>query len=231
MLLDQKNQHPWEISTQEAVRLQEALRTKVVVQPLPQENISTIAGVDASFGKDVIHAAAVLLDFATQVSIEQATVQLPLTFPYVPGLLSFREAPAVLEALGRLHKQPDVLLVDGHGVAHPRRFGLACHLGVWLDIASIGCAKSILVGEHAPLGEEAGSSAELIADEEVVGLAVRTRQHVKPVYISIGHRVDLDSARRILLSCTRGYRLPEPSRLAHKVAIQASRDSDLSGSA
>lgn len=126
-----------------------------------------------------------------------------------------------METLENLSAQPDVIIVDGHGVAHPRRFGLACHLGVLLNIPSIGCAKSILVGEHAPLGDLVGSTAKLLADGECVGLVVRTRQHVKPVYISIGHRVDLDSARRIVLSCTRGYRLPEPSRLAHQMAAQA----------
>jgi len=221
MPLDLKNQHPWDISTQEAVQLQETLHAKVVVQPLPEEEITSLAGVDASFGGQVIYAAAVLLDYPTQEPLEQVTVQSALTFPYKPGLLSFREAPAVLQALGQLHTQPDVLIVDGHGAAHPRRFGLACHLGVLLDIPTIGCAKSILVGEHAPLGEVVGSTAELLEDDEAIGLAVRTRLNVKPVYVSIGHRIDLDSARRIVLACTRGCRLPEPSRLAHKMAAQA----------
>jgi deoxyribonuclease V len=226
MPLDLKNLHPWDISPHEARQLQETLRGQVYMQPLPQEKITTIAGVDASFGKEVIYAAAVLLDYPSLELVEQVTAQLPLSFPYVPGLLSFREAPAVLAALERLPAQPDVLLVDGHGYAHPRRFGLACHLGVWLDIPTIGCAKSILAGGHDPLGETVGSTAELLEGEEVIGLAVRTRQNVKPMYISIGHRVDLDSARRMVLSCTLGYRLPEPSRLAHKLATQVRQEDD-----
>ena len=221
MPLDLKNQHPWDISTQEAVQIQETLRGKVIVQPLPDEKITSLAGVDASFGSQVIYAAAVLLDYPTQEPLEQVTVQSALTFPYKPGLLSFREAPAVLQALGQLHTQPDVLIVDGHGAAHPRRFGLACHLGVLLDIPTIGCAKSILVGEHAPLGEVVGSTGELFEDDEAIGLAVRTRLNAKPVYVSIGHRVDLDSVRRIVLACTRGCRLPEPIRQAHQLAAQA----------
>ena len=174
-------------------------------------------------GDEGTFAAAIVLDFSTLEPIEQATAQLPLSFPYIPGLLSFREAPAVLEALGKLSTLPDVLFVDGHGVAHPRRFGMACHLGIMLNIPTIGCGKSILIGEHASLGETTGSTAELMADGECVGLVVRSRQHVKPVYVSVGHRVDLDSARRIVLSCTRGYRLPEPSRLAHQLAARNDR--------
>lgn len=227
MQLNLKNQHHWEVSPQEARQIQETLRTQVSVQPLPEKTVSHVAGVDASFGKDVIYTAAVLLDFPTLEPIEQVTTQLPLTFPYVAGLLSFREAPAMLEALGQLPMPPDVLIVDGHGYAHPRRFGLACHLGVLLDIPSIGCAKSILVGEHGHLGEVVGSTAELLEDSEVIGLAIRTRINTKPVYVSIGHRVDLDSARQIVLSCARGYRLPEPARLAHILATQSRRDSDL----
>ena len=223
MPLDKRNQHPWDISILEAVRLQDALRAKVVVQQLPVDKISHVAGVDASYGDERIFAAAIVLDYSTLEPIEKATAQLPLSFPYIPGLLSFREAPAVLEALGKLSTLPDVLFVDGHGVAHPRRFGMACHLGIMLNIPTIGCGKSILIGEHAPLGETTGSTAELMADGECVGLVVRSRQHVKPVYVSVGHRVDLDSARRIVLSCTRGYRLPEPSRLAHQLAARNDR--------
>ena len=223
MPLDKRNQHPWDISILEAVRLQDALRAKVVVQQLPVDKISHVAGVDASYGDERIFAAAIVLDYSTLEPIEKATAQLPLSFPYIPGLLSFREAPAVLEALGKLSTLPDVLFVDGHGVAHPRRFGMACHLGIMLNIPTIGCGKSILIGEHASLGETTGSTAELMADGECVGLVVRSRQHVKPVYVSVGHRVDLDSARRIVLSCTRGYRLPEPSRLAHQLAARNDR--------
>jgi deoxyribonuclease V len=226
MPLNPNNQHPWDVTPQEARQLQEILRGQVVVQPLEAEKINAIAGVDASFGKEMVYAAAVLLAYPSLELVEQVAAQLPLSFPYIPGLLSFREAPAVLQVLGELHTQPEVLLVDGHGVAHPRRFGLACHLGIWLDIPTIGCAKSILMGKHVSLGEQAGSTAELLADGEVIGLAVRTRQNTKPVYVSVGHLVDLDSAQRIVLSCARGYRLPEPARLAHKLAAQVKKVGD-----
>ncbi len=220
MPLDIKYQHAWEISPLEARQLQETLRVQIRVEPLLEGQITRIGGVDASFGPESIYAAAVVLDYATQELIERTTAQLPLSFPYIPGLLSFREAPAVLEALGKLSSLPDVLIVDGHGYAHPRRFGLACHLGILLDLPTIGCAKSVLVGEHSALGEITGSSTELQEDGETIGLALRTRKKVKPVYVSIGHKVDLDSARRILLACTRGYRLPEPTRLAHQLATR-----------
>jgi len=145
---------------------------------------------------------------------------MPATLPYVPGLLSFREAPAILGALSRLNSLPDVLLVDGHGLAHPRRFGLACHLGVLLDMPTIGCAKSILIGEVGPLNGSAGSITILRIEGEELGLAIRTRPGVKPVYVSVGHRADLDSATRILLASCRGYRIPEPIRYAHRLASQ-----------
>lgn len=156
-----------------------------------------------------------VLDYRTLDKVEQASVERPLDFPYIPGLLSFREAPAYLEVLARLNTVPDVLIIDGHGLAHPRRFGIACHLGVLLDLPTIGCAKSILVGEVAPLDKPKGSTAEIKKNDEVLGLALRTRENVKPVYISVGHRVDLPSAIRITLASGKGYRLPEPARQAH----------------
>jgi deoxyribonuclease V len=147
-------------------------------------------------------------------------------FPYVPGLLSFRETPAILAALEQLfaaprgepYRLPDVLIVDGHGLAHPRRFGIACHIGVLLDIPTIGCAKSVLVGEVGELGEEAGCVADLVFGEEIIGAAVRTRKGVKPVYVSVGHKIDLESAISLVLACCQGRRLPEPTRQAHILA-------------
>jgi len=139
-------------------------------------------------------------------------------FPYVPGLLSFREAPLVLGALECLTITPDLLLADGQGVAHPRRFGLACHLGLLADLPAIGCAKSVLRGRHGPLGTERGSWATLEDEGEVVGAALRTRDAVSPIYVSVGHKVDLPSALRWALSCCAGYRMPEPTRLAHQAA-------------
>jgi deoxyribonuclease V len=146
-----------------------------------------------------------------------------VTFPYVPGLLSFREAPVVLEACERLQLSPDLFIVDGQGIAHPRRLGLASHLGLCFDRPTIGCAKSILVGRHAPVGPEVGDAAEMVDRGEVVGLALRTKSGVKPVYVSIGSGIDLSSAATWVLRCSRGYRLPEPQRQAHLAASRESR--------
>lgn len=180
-----------------------------------------MVGVDVSHQQGTLCSAAAVLDYPHLNPIEQTVVYAPITFPYIPGLLSFREAPVILAALERLSKLPDVLIVDGHGQAHPRRFGLACHLGVWLDLPTIGCAKSILVGDIAKLGTEAGRTAQLTLGSEVLGIALRTRTNVKPVYLSVGHRMDLKCAAEIILACTRGYRLPEPIRQAHILAKSA----------
>jgi deoxyribonuclease V len=206
---------PWDLTPREAIQLQQELRAQIRIQPLFDEDICTIGGVDASFGKQKIYAAAVVLDYHSLEKVDQASAERPLTFPYIPGLLSFRETPACLEALARLNALPDVLLVDGHGLAHPRRFGIACHLGILLDLPAIGCAKSILVGKAGSLDKLRGSTAEIKLDGEVLGLALRTRDDVKPVYISVGHQVDLPSAARIALVSGKGYRLPEPARQAH----------------
>jgi deoxyribonuclease V len=150
--------------------------------------------------------------------VEIARAEVPTTFPYVPGLLSFRETPAVLAAYERLSTRPDMVIVDGQGYAHRRRFGIACHLGVLLDVPSIGSAKSLLVGRHGPLGEERGATTQLIDRHEVVGMVVRTRQKVNPLYVSIGHRIDLPTAVEYVLACCTRYRLPEPQRQAHMAA-------------
>jgi deoxyribonuclease V len=214
------HQHAWDLSPEEAQQVQQSLRGEVRVEPLGLDQVRRVAGIDAGFGEDRVYAAAVLLDFPGLRVVEQAVAAAPLLFPYIPGLLSFREAPAMLAALAQLNQLPDVLMVDGHGLAHPRRFGIACHLGVLLDLPAIGCAKSILVGRAGPLDEAVGSTAGLAAGGELLGQAIRTRQNVKPVYISVGHRVDLPSAVRIALACARGYRLPEPTRLAHNLVTQ-----------
>jgi deoxyribonuclease V len=209
--------HRWDLTPEEARAVQVALRDQVRVEPLPVDQVKAVAGIDASFGEGKVFAGAVLLDFPGLEILVQAVTRSPVTFPYIPGLLSFREAPASLEAVARLNPQPDVLIIDGHGYAHPRRFGIACHLGVLSELPSIGCAKSILVGQAGDLGEEAGSTVELRAGDEILGLAVRTRAGAKPVYVSAGHKVNLDSAIELVLACTRGYRLPEPARLAHRL--------------
>ncbi|MFC1997674.1 deoxyribonuclease V [Chloroflexota bacterium] len=219
------HKHGWNLNPKEAIQVQEELRSQVVFASLPLDHLRLIAGVDVGLPRatrlansPVARAAIAVLDYNTMALLDQATAEIPVPFPYVPGLLSFREMPAILAALERLKMQPDVFLVDGHGYAHPRRFGLACHLGVWLDKPAIGCGKSILVGEQAPLENSRGSVASLQDGDETIGAAVRTRDGVKPVYVSVGHRTDLDSAIRIVLNCGRGVRLTEPVRLAHHLA-------------
>ena len=162
-------------------------------------------------------AAVVVWDVQACRVVEQRVVRRKLRFPYVPGLLSFREAPAIVASLRRLESDPDVFLFDGQGLAHPRRFGLACHVGVLIDRPSLGCAKSLLVGTPAPLGAARGSVAPLTDRGERVGLALRTRENVKPVYVSIGHRLSLDVAVEAVLACCTQYRLPEPTRLADQL--------------
>lgn len=226
------HQHTWDLSLAEARRLQERLREHVLVEPLSLDGIRSVAGVDASYRKPQageggwVRAAVVEMDYPDLHIRAQAVGKTPMSFPYVPGLLSFRESPAILAALEQLLARkgqgnralPDVLIFDGQGLAHPRRFGIACHIGVLLDIPTIGCAKSILVGEVGELGEDAGSVSNLVFAGEIIGAAVRTRKNVKPVYVSVGHKVDLESAVRLVLGCCRGHRLPEPARLAHTLA-------------
>jgi deoxyribonuclease V len=182
-----------------------------------------VAGVDAAFSPDGKHciAAAVLWDIQRQEPLEQHTASRTVAFPYIPGLLSFREAPAVIAALRKLHIQPDALMFDGHGLAHPRRFGIACHVGVICDLPSIGCAKSRLCGTYTEPGESRGSKTPLEDDGKVIGVVLRTRDKVKPVFVSIGHKIDLAAAEDIVLTCAPRYRLPEPTRLADRLVANA----------
>ena len=179
-----------------------------------------IAGTDIS-GEDkdgYAVGAVVVVSYPDLEVAEVARSMVRPEFPYVPGLLSFRETPVLIAALERLYLKPDILMVDGHGLAHPRRFGIACHLGLLLDVPTIGCAKSILTGRYQELAPEAASRADLVDRGDVIGAAVRTRRSVSPVYISIGNRVDLESAVKWTLACCKGYRIPEPTRLAHQAA-------------
>lgn len=182
-----------------------------------------VAGLDAAFpkgGRESV-AAAVAWSVRERRVLEERVVRRPLTFPYVPGLLSFREAPAVLAALGELERPVDALLCDGHGLAHPRRFGLACHLGVLTGIPAVGCAKSLLVGDHADIGPARGSRTSLRHRGARVGTVLRTRDGVRPVFVSIGHRVDLPAAEALVLECAIGFRLPEPIRRADRLVSRA----------
>ena len=210
--------HGWEMSTAEARDLQAQLASRVL-----KEGGSTapglVAGVDISVERDgTARAAVVVLTFPEMTLVETRTAEGRPGFPYVPGLLTFREAPLILAACEELSLSPDLILVDGQGIAHPRRLGIASHLGLLLDTPTIGCAKSRLVGIHEKPGEEAGSYAELTDDGEVIGAVLRTKTRTRPVYVSIGHKIDLKTAVCRVLECCRGYRLPEPTRLAHFAA-------------
>jgi len=207
------------VTPAEAVAIQQALRARVeTTDRLPQ--IRHVAGVDVGFedGGRVTRAAVAVLAYPDLQPVDRALARLPTRFPYVPGLLSFRELPAVLAAIEALAVRPDVYLCDGQGLAHPRRFGIACHLGVLIDAPSIGVAKTRLIGSHAEPPPEKGGWTPLQDGDEVIGAVLRTRTGVKPVYVSIGHRVSLATAIRLVLACTRGYRLPETTRQAHRLA-------------
>jgi deoxyribonuclease V len=211
--------HPWDLTIEEARALQRQLARQVVARTTfePAE-VRWVAGVDVSLQKDTALAAVVVLSYPHLKPVDYALGQAPLTFPYVPGLLTFREGPSVLKALEKLAVWPDLLIFDGHGVAHPRRAGLAAHMGVILDHPSVGCAKSRLVGSHEEPGDAAGDWVALHDGDEIIGAVVRSRTRVKPLYVSVGHRVDLPTAIDFVLGCTQGYRLPETTRYAHRVA-------------
>ncbi|GAB4534777.1 MAG: deoxyribonuclease V [Anaerolineae bacterium] len=209
--------HPWDISPQEAFELQSELAMRVERQ-LRLGPLRYVAGIDVSVRDEVAYAAVVVLDFSSLSPVDYTVATRPVTFPYVPGLLAFREGPVVLDALERVGTLPDLLIFDGQGVAHPRRLGIASHIGVLVDMPSIGCAKSRLCGRHDEPGDEPGDYTFLVDRGEVIGVALRTRKGVKPVYVSIGHRVDLTTSIDYVLACCRGYRLPETTRWAHRVA-------------
>lgn len=211
--------HPWDVTPQEAVAIQERMRHRVVTHD-ELGPVYRVTGIDIGFekGDGITRAAVVTLGFPDLQTQEQALVRRPTIFPYVPGLLSFREAAAALEALARLEIRPDLLLCDGQGFAHPRRFGLACHIGLLTGIPSIGVAKSRLIGRHDPVPESRGSWRPLRDGQEVVGAVLRTRSGVRPVYVSVGHRISLETAIEYVLRCTPRYRLPETTRRAHRLA-------------
>lgn len=211
--------HPWDVTPAQARAIQLEGRACVIAEDR-LGGVARVAGIDVGFEQDgaISRAAVVVLDLSSLRLVESAVARLPTRFPYVPGLLSFREIPVVLEALGRLSASPDLLLCDGQGYAHPRRFGLACHLGVITGLPSIGVAKSRLIGTHGPLPEAKGAWVPLRDGEETIGAVLRTRDRVAPLYVSIGHRVSLPTAIHWVLACTTRYRLPETTRQAHRLA-------------
>jgi deoxyribonuclease V len=211
--------HEWSLTPSQAVDLQRRLATQVVdTQPLPLAEVRSVAGVDVSVKDNRSQAAVAVLSFPALKVIETVTAQLETPFPYIPGLLSFREAPVLLKALAMLKHTADVFLFDGMGKIHPRRFGIACHLGLWLNKPSIGCGKTPYIGSYVEPPHGRGSYADLCDKDEVIGSVLRTRSAVKPIYVSVGHLIDLESARHIVMACTTRYRLPEPIRQAHQAA-------------
>ena len=211
--------HSWQVSPAQALDIQRRLAAQVS----RSSEVTTprfIAGVDISAQKaqGVATGAVVVLNYPELRVVETKVINGKLDFPYVPGLLSFRESPLILAACQGLSLTPDLILVDGQGVAHPRRMGLACHLGLFLNTPTIGCAKSLLCGKYEVPGVEPGSYAEVVDRGETIGVALRTKLRQKPLYVSIGHKVDLQAAIYWVLECCRGYRLPEPTRLAHLAA-------------
>jgi deoxyribonuclease V len=217
--------HRWNLSPAEAIALQEKLAGRVVrVDQLGA--VRHVCGIDVDFDRDgrVACAAVAVLGFPGLELRDYALARIKTSFPYIPGLLSFREAPAVLAALRRVSIKPDLLLCDGQGIAHPRRFGLASHIGLAAGIPSIGVAKTRLVGEHRAPAERRGAWAPLTKDGECIGAVLRTRSGVKPVYVSIGHRVSLETAIEYVMACTSHYRLPETTRWAHRLAGASERE-------
>ncbi|HEY0721423.1 MAG TPA: deoxyribonuclease V [Gammaproteobacteria bacterium] len=213
------HEHRWDITPKEAVALQR--RMCALVERCDRlGEVHLVAGVDVGYeaNNTITRAAVAVLRFPELTVESYAIARLPTTFPYVPGLLSFREIPAVLQALEQLPRLPDLLLCDGQGIAHPRRFGIAAHLGVLTDLPAIGVAKSRLIGAHGELPQEKGRWVPLCDHEEVVGAVVRSRNGVSPLYVSLGHRVSLATAIHYVLACTTRYRLPETTRWAHRLA-------------
>ncbi len=209
--------HPWDVGTEEALAIQRRLRPLVRQESsLALDDIRTVAGIDVSYG-EVGRAAVVVLSFPALEVLEEVAIEGAARFPYVPGLLSFREGPLALSALERVQTHPDVLMFDGQGYAHPRRLGLASHLGVYLDMPSIGVAKSRLVGTYAEPGPNIGDCSPLVHRGETVGMALRTKPRTNPLFVSAGHKLDLETAVAVVLRSLRGYRLPEPTRLADKL--------------
>jgi deoxyribonuclease V len=212
--------HSWDLSPSQAIALQNELRREVVCKPLDVDAVKLVAGVDVSVKDNRSNAAVVVVTFPDFEPVEIVTAEHATPFPYIPGLLSFREGPVLQEAFEKLQAEPDVFLFDGMGIAHPRRVGIASHMGLWLRRPTIGCGKTLLCGRYQDLGEEKGSCAPLIDKGESIGVALRTRTAKNPMFISPGHLADIATAAEMVLRCSPKYRLPEPIRLAHNAAGQ-----------
>lgn len=213
-----RNLHPWDLSPDEAAQIQKELRARLVLT-WDERHVATIGGVDISITAESARAAIVVIRFPDLKPLEAVTADAPLVFPYIPGLLAFREGPAVLAAWEKLHSKADLLMFDGQGIAHPRGIGIASQMGLWLERPTIGVAKSRLYGRHEEVGPKRGDHADLRdQNRNVIGTVLRLREKTNPLYVSPGHLIDVKHATEFVLACSAGYRLPEPTRWAHKVA-------------
>jgi deoxyribonuclease V len=226
--INERFMHTWSVTPEEAIAIQNELRPCVVAEN-QLGPVTTVAGVDVGFpDRHTARAAVVVLSFPELTPVDYTVAEVPVAFPYIPGLLAFREVPAVLAAVEKLQVAPDLFIFDAQGLAHPRRMGLATHAGLLLGWPSVGCAKSRLVGTYVEPGLERGDTSPLLDGTEQIGTIVRTRAGVKPVFVSIGHKTDLDTAVRFVLDCAPRYRLPETTRYAHRVAGGEKIDLDAS---
>lgn len=210
--------HSWDVAYQEAVSIQNTLKKELILRDgVKIAPVNVIAGADISYsrGSDLFFAAVVLLSYPDMQPIEEAHAVERVSFPYIPGLLSFREGPVLLKAFENLQQAPDLVMFDGQGIAHPRGIGLAAHMGLFLDIPAIGCAKSRLCGEHREPGSFPGDHEDLLYQGQVIGAVLRTKARVHPVFVSPGHLISLERSREVTMKCCRGYHLPEPIRQAH----------------
>ncbi len=223
--IEQSGISKWNVSPADAINIQKNLASQVKICPLPHRTQWVVAA-DVSFSKnsDKLFAAVVLCHLPDLTVHERLAASARITFPYIPGLLSFRETPLIIELCQRLKQKPEIILCDGQGIAHTRRFGLACHIGLILNLPSIGCAKTKLVGEHKEVGPRKGQYQSLYYRKERVGVALRTRTGVKPIYVSPGHLADIPSSVRLVLRCCNSYRIPEPIRQAHLLANRVRTD-------
>jgi deoxyribonuclease V len=217
-----KNEHPWDIAPYEAQQLQKDLQAHVHEVEGPAE-LRTIAGVEIGHSRfsDVLTVAVAVVSYPEMTLIEEVCVEYQTKFPYIPGLLSFREAPAILKALERLKTQPDLLMIDGPGIAHPHGLGIASHLGVLLDLPTIGCSRSSLVGSYVEPEVSAGSQTSLVWQGEIIGTVYRSKNRVAPLFVSVGHKITRARANELVIECCQGYRLPEPTRHAYAALTSA----------
>jgi len=208
--------HSWNVCPREAVKIQEELRKKLLLRP-PRIPFKRIAAGDVSYSRsdEMTYGTFLFFTYPDLILVESGSAEGHATFPYIPGLLTFREGPVLLEAFSKLRTRPDLILIDGQGIAHPRSMGIASHLGLLLDLPSVGCAKSRLIGAHRDLSMGRGSSVPLVEGNRTVGMVLRTRDGIKPVFVSPGHKMDIKNSVKVVLSLGRGYRLPEPLRQAH----------------